>query len=84
MKVEIYKLNNQGKQELVAECKLVNELVECLGEEQFLKFLNEDGIRDYTQNPPRQLFPKDGHKFLEQLKYNFKSGYLSATDILDN
>lgn len=79
-KVEIYKLDNQGKQTLIAECRLINELVECVGEEKFIEFLNSEGVRDYTKTPPEQLFPKDGLKFLEQLKYNFKSGYLSATE----
>lgn len=82
MKVKIYKLNNQAKQELIVECALVDNIVECSGDEQLVHSLNTEGIKDYTQTPGAKLFPKDGLKFLEQLKYNFKSGYLNATNII--
>lgn len=82
-KVKIYKLNNNGDQELLATCFLQsNGLVVCQGPETFVHNLKEKGILDYG-NPERpKLFPKDGLKFLEQLKNNFKSAYLSATEVL--
>lgn len=79
--VEIYKLNNDGTQKVLAVCKLTGEEVVCEGDAKFIQHLTREGINGY--NPPftRKLFPKDGRLFLEQLKYNFKSGYLNASGI---
>ena len=46
----------------------------------------EDGVRDYEAMFAEKKFaatfyPKDGVKFLNQLKYLFRSGYLSASDV---
>jgi hypothetical protein len=79
--VEIYKLQNNGSQMVLAVCKLVGDGVVCEGNEIFVKNLNQEGIFDYTTEPKEKIFPKDGRKFLEQLKFNFKSGYLNASDI---
>ncbi len=89
--VEIYKLQNNGDQKVIAICKLTDEGVICEGEEVFVQNLKERGIRDYSQmgqgfalSGAGQLFPKDGIKFLENLKYAFKSAYLSATEVQDS
>lgn len=79
--VEIYKLQNDGSQKILAVCKLVGEEVVCEGDEIFIKNLNQEGIFNYTTESREKVFPKDGRKFLEQLKFNFKSGYLNASDI---
>lgn len=80
--VEIYKLQNDGSQKVLAVCKLVENGVVCEGDETFVKNLNQGGIFDYeSQSPQQKLFPKDGRKFLEQLKFNFTSGYVNASDI---
>ncbi|MBI2595887.1 hypothetical protein HYW46_04105 [Candidatus Daviesbacteria bacterium] len=79
--VEIYKLNNDGSQKILAVCRQLGEEVVCEGEEKFIEYLNKEGINDYNSPSPKKLFPKDGRLFLEQLKYNFKSGYLNATDL---
>lgn len=82
--IEIYKLKNDGTQEIIAICSLKENKVVCQGDENFVKSLEEDGILDYSSSSSfKKLFPKDGLKFLEQLKFNFKSGYLNASDIKD-
>ncbi len=83
--VEFYKLNNDGSQTTIATCHLNNEgVVECEGNENLFENLKSEGIKDYIdESGESRLFFKDGLKFLEQLKYNFKSGYLNASDILE-
>jgi len=81
--VEIYKLQNNGEQKKIAVCQLASDgRVVCEGEEVFIHNLTSEGIHDYSNETRHQkLFPKDGQKFLENLKYAFRSAYLSATDI---
>lgn len=81
--VEIYKLQNDGSEKVVAVCKLASEdWAVCEGDEIFIRNLASEGIRDYSdETGQRWLFPKDGRKFLENLKFAFRSPYLSATDI---
>lgn len=79
--VEIYKLNDDGSQSVIATCSLYNETVKCEGDVSMVKNLNEEGIRDYGSDKNKRIFQTDGIKFLEQLKYNFTSGYLNASDI---
>jgi hypothetical protein len=82
--VEIYKLQNDGSQQIIARCDLVDGVVILSGEDAKLKsYLEEEGINYYSSGDRKKLFPKDGQAFLEQLKYNFKSGYLNASDILE-
>ena len=46
--------------------------------------LKAEGIKNYAdESGDSRLFFKDGLKFLEQLKFNFKSGYLNASDVLE-
>ena len=78
---EIYKLKNDGSQEVIAVCGLVEGTVKCEGEGVFIQNLEQNGILDYSQTPSQKLFPKDGLRFLEQLKRNFKSGYLNASEV---
>ena len=81
-KVEIYKLNNDGSQTVIATCKLEDDKVVCKGENKvFIENLTKDGITDYSGDERKTLFLKDGLKFLEQLQYNFKSGYLNASEV---
>lgn len=82
--VEIYKLKNDGSQEVIATCKLVGKIVQCEGDKIFMENLEKDGIRDYSDEAnTKKLFTRDGMKFLEKLKFNFKSGYLNASDIMN-
>ena len=80
--VEIYKLQNNGDQKVIVKCTLNAGSVLCEGDPVFVENLNKTGIRDYSDSSgAKKLFPKDGRKFLENLKYAFKSAYLSATDV---
>ena len=84
-KVEIYKLNNDGTQTIIATCKLDGDKVVCEGENKvFIQNLEKDGITDYSSEEKNTLFSKDGLKFLEQLQYNFKSGYLNASEVKED
>ena len=82
--VEIYKLQNDGSQQVIAVCRLVGDAVKCEGNEIFIKNLEREGILDYSQPQLQKIFFKDGLRFLEQLKNNFKSGYLSASEIKED
>lgn len=81
--VNIYKLQNDGSQTVIATCRLSNDgTVVCDGNQAFVENLERDGILDYGNPQVRnKLFPKDGIKLLENLKFAFRSGYLVATDI---
>ena len=80
--VEFYKLNNDGTQKVIATCGLGGDgLVSCEGDDVFIGNLRDQGIKDYNNPKGDKLFFKDGIKFLEQLKFNFTSGYLNASDV---
>jgi len=79
--VEIYKLQNDGSQTVLATCRLVDGVVVIEGDEKFASFVANEGIRNYSDIGEKRFFPKDGILFLEQLQYNFKSGYLNAGTI---
>lgn len=79
--VEIYKLNNDGSQKIIAVCKLTGGEVICEGDKEFVEHLSKEGIIDYSSESREKIFPQAGRLFLEQLKFNFKSGYLNASDI---
>ncbi len=82
--VEIYKLQNNGDQKVVLKCFLRGENVEFEGEgEQLAKNLITDGIKNYLEESIEALYPKDGLKFLQNMMYNFTSGYLNASDVLE-
>lgn len=81
--VEIYRLNDDGTQRVAAVCKLTDDHVVCEGDTALVDNLAMRGIADYTKPEMPKLFPADGIRFLEQLRFNFKSGYLNASDIQD-
>jgi len=83
--VEIYKLQNDGEQKLVVTCRLIGGEVRCEGNQVFIQNLEKKGIRDYSMPEESAfLYPKDGMKFLENLKFAFQSGYLAATDVKES
>lgn len=82
--VDILKLKNDGSQEKIAVCSLKGEIADCQGNESLVKSLLEEGIRSHSGKERTMLFPKDGIRFLEELKYHFDSGYLNATDIIND
>jgi len=82
IKVNIYHIDNLGVQNIAVTCKLVNGIVEFNGDENLIKNLTNKGIFDFSSCTSRRLFPKDGQLFLEQLKNNFSSAYITASDII--
>lgn len=78
--VEIYKIQNDGTQRVIAVCKLVSEAVVCEGEKPLIENL-ERGILDDSKDALKKLFPKDGISFLERLPFVFTSGYLNASEV---
>ena len=82
--VEIYKLQNDGLQKILATCRLdVSGEVVCEGGGLFVENLIKDGVIDFSIPERNRLFPKDGVRFLEQLQNNFSSGYLMASGIIE-
>ena len=82
-KVKILKLQNDGSQKIIVTCKLIGEKVICEGQEELVSSLSNNGIINYFNEGAEKLYPQDGLLFLEQLKFNFKSGYLNATDVME-
>ncbi|MEK7508631.1 MAG: hypothetical protein AAB568_02125 [Patescibacteria group bacterium] len=82
-KVEIYKLDSDGTQSVIAVCNLAGDKAICEGDVNLVANLEREGVRNYTGSTPEQLYPKDGLEFLKQLKHAFKSGYLNASDIIE-
>lgn len=79
--VEIYKLKNDGSQEILVVCKLIDNKVIFEGDKIFIQNLEQAGIWNCSQITAQRIYAGDGLIFLEQLKYNFKSGYLNASDV---
>lgn len=83
-RVEIYKLKSGGLQEVIAECRLEGDQAVCSGDEKFVERLSRDGILDKSTQPPTKVFPSNGRRFLESLKGHFNSGYLVASEVLED
>ncbi len=85
-KVILYKLNSEAKQEQLAEFRLAENntviVSEADAKKPVIRRIMEQGINDY-HGQSGHLFPVDGVRFLAELQYNFKSGYLLATAILE-
>ena len=79
--VEICQLQNDGTQRIVATCRQEGKKIICQGDEVFVAHLLQSGIYDYAGSLKKKLFPKDGVRFLENLKFAFRSGYLNASEV---
>jgi hypothetical protein len=79
--VKIYKIQNDGTQRVAVTCKIYDETVVCEGDEVLIENLEREGVWDDSVVPPKKLFPKDGIKFLERLRFTFASGYLNASEV---
>ncbi len=79
--VIIYKLENNGEQTEFASFVLLDGQVSAAGDAQFVKYIKENGILDYSAKSGTKLFPTDGIKFLQNLKFNFNSGYFNAKEL---
>ncbi len=83
--VELFELDHDANQKKIATFKLIEEsgVVEIDGDHEhaIIKGIQWEGIFDYKYARPGKLHLYDGMKFLENLKYHFRSGYLLATDV---
>ena len=83
--VDLFELDSQAKQKKIATFKMgeENPNVEIEGDQYHpaIENLRGEGIFDYKNSSPSKLYPDDGLSFLENLKYNFRSGYLSASEV---
>ncbi len=83
--VELFELDRDAQQKKIATFRLTEEsgVVEIEGnhEHAIIKSIQWEGIFDYKYARPGKLYPYDGMNFLENLKYQFRSGYLLATDV---
>ena len=82
--VELYKLQDGGLQKVVLRCRLENGTVACEGDPVLTANIEGEGIEDYSVPGGPPLFPKDGLRFLEQLSFNFSSGYLNASEVKES
>lgn len=84
--VNIYKLNNDGTQAVVAVFRLSDDEspVFAEGDEVFIENISLQGIDDYLFKNGVRLFPKDGLPFLENLQSAFRSGYILASPIIND
>lgn len=84
--VDLYELDKFKHQKKVATFKFGEEtfgVVQIEGETNnpLINSITREGIFDFKFAKPGRLYPYDGMSFLENLKYNFRSGYLSASDV---
>ena len=79
--VELYRLENDGSQTVVLRCRLEGETVVFDRSSSLGTYLEKEGIKNRENPEALFLFPKDGLRFLEQLSYNFSSGYLNASEV---
>ena len=84
--VDLFELDNQANQKKVATFKMDEDApndVQIEGDQYHpaIENLKGEGIFDYKNSTPTKLYPYDGISFLENLKYNFRSGYLSASEV---
>ena len=80
---EIYKLQDDGSQQIIAICELIDEKVVCRGNKNYVESFKRDGVVDRSKTPFKKFFPKDGLAFLEILKFLFKTAYLNASDVME-
>ena len=84
--VDLYELDHNAQQKKIATFKFKeggSEQVEidCEHNHPVIENIKFEGIFDYKYARPGKLYLYDGLHFLENLKYHFRSGYLSATDV---
>ena len=84
--VELFELDRDARQKKIATFKLSEGeggTVEIDGDHNHpvVDGVKVEGIFDYKYARLGKLYPRDGMSFLENLKYHFRSGYLSATDV---
>ena len=84
--VELFELNHNLQQKKIATFKLSegdSGSIEIDGDVDHPTVLSvsREGVFDHKYARPGKLYLYDGMVFLENLKYNFRSDYLLATDV---
>ncbi len=82
-RVEIFRLNHGGVQDVIAEFRLVGDEAIGQGNEKFVQRLKKEGVLDKTVKPPVKVYPNEGSRFLNLLQSQFNSGYLIASSVID-
>lgn len=83
--VEFYKLQNDGSQKVAAACTLDPRGEVTCDSKALMEDFSKNGIRDFGDpKHTHRLYPKDGLRFLENLKYSFSSGYLNASEVKES
>lgn len=78
--VKIYKLTVSGQREIIVCQTDENGVLTFSGEADYrIEYLIKNGITDYSVEPQGIVMPEDAEKFLEQLQFYFRTGYLTAT-----
>jgi hypothetical protein len=80
--VEVYKLDENGNQQVVAVCKLIENKVQCQGEKALVSKLVSKPLI-LQGDKIKQVSPKDGELFLHALSQTFDSGYYQSSNILE-
>ncbi len=78
-KISVYNLQDTGKQVILVTYILVGDSMVFEGDPSFIEHLDKNGVLD--KKSKTKLFPKDGDKFLDALKQNFTSPYLTAVEL---
>lgn len=82
--VKIYELTDSGQKEIIVCQTDENGMLTFSGEADYMiEYLIKHGITDYSVEPRGIVMPEDAEKFLEQLQYYFRTGYMTATKPMD-
>ncbi len=81
-RVEIYRLDKEGQSSVIAEFSLQGDRAVGAGDESFINSLTNKGVLDKSATPPAKVFPSDGERFLKLLNTTFKSGYITASEVI--
>ncbi len=83
--IEIYRLKDDGTQEVLVTGKLLeNNFLDLQGDLTFIGQLTENGVLDKSVRPPVRVFPDEGARFMTLLKKNLQSGYITVYERADD
>lgn len=77
--IELVEANpKEPEPKILVRCELVGNEVKLTGDENIIENLQEDGV---LSREGEQVFPRDGERFLEALRTNFRNPYLYAREV---
>ncbi len=68
---------SQAEPQILVRCELAGDKVYLTGDEAIIKSLEEEGI---VSREGEKVFPKDGAKFFNALRVNFRNPYFYARE----